>query len=562
MQSLSKSIRAILWTVTALFIAVIMMSALVQADDKDDKKKDEKKKTEQKKAPTPAQAKPHADAKPLSHPLPPASTKPSPATPQQAKPPAATQPGAPKPAATPQTPPTAQPGAPKPGVTTQTPPGKTQLGAPKPGAVTQVQPPPVSPSRPQKPFVAPPNTKVTKAPTGNVTYAHRDGRQWEVSSKGQVMHFSKPGVDARFHENGRVSRAQFARLDHSQMIVSNTIHGARRIEVVRPDHTHLVSFAPHYGYMERPISNRSGYISRTYVENGRSYAYVYRSSSYRDIVYYRYLPPVHYRPAFYTWAERPWRGPVRYDWGWRRDPWYAQYQGYFTPAPAYPTASLWLTDFLLASNLRLAYDSRPAAYAEPSAPAGTYAISPEVKLAIAEQVRRELAAERTAADQPAGLRLTGGGGQEVPPALDPNQRIFVVSMNLNAVTNGQECALTAGDIVLRTSENLVEGTKVPVTILNSKANDCAPNSSAALEVADLQEMHNNFRQQIGTGLSTLAANKGAGGLPKSPDAGPQQLDDGQTAVDPEVEAQLEKQQQEAAQTVAEFERAAAVGGQI
>ena len=71
-------------------------------------------------------------------------------------------------------------------------------------------------------------------------------------------------------------------------------------------------------------------------------------------------------------------------------------------APVYPTPALWLTDYLLAENLRTAYESRqaPAAGAQQTqapAPQGTQntgnSISPEIKQLISEEVKQQIAAK-------------------------------------------------------------------------------------------------------------------------------------------------------------------------
>jgi hypothetical protein len=421
--------------------------------------------------------------------------------------------------------------------------------------------------QPIKPFTPPSNTKAVTGPAGHTVYSHQDGRKWEVGDKGQLAHFSKPGVDARFRDDGRVSHAQFVRPDHSTLIVNRSIHGTREVIVERPDHSRLVSMGPHQGFVERPLPERRGYISRTYVVENRTYVNVYRTYTYHNIVYQRYVPSVYYRPAFYGWTVNPWARPVVFAWGWRTAPWYGYYGAYFVPAPVYPTAALWLADFLLAENLKAAYQSQQAANAAaaaanqppPPPPAGV-ALTPEVKQAIAEEVRRQLAAEQAAAAQPAtAAPVSAAAPEAVPPALDPNQRLYVVSMNLDAVAAGQTCALTPGDVVIRTSETLVNGTKVPVSVLSSKPGDCPSNSSAALEVADLQEMNNQFQAQLGTGLKQLADNNGAGGLPAAPAADPRSVAEGTAPADAAVESELTKQQQDAAQAETELQQAAAIG---
>ncbi len=73
-------------------------------------------------------------------------------------------------------------------------------------------------------------------------------------------------------------------------------------------------------------------------------------------------------------------------------PWF--YGGYFAPEPYYPTPALWLTDYLLAANLRLAYESQQQQQAPPPemAESNGVALTPEIKMQIAEEVRQQLAA--------------------------------------------------------------------------------------------------------------------------------------------------------------------------
>ena len=96
----------------------------------------------------------------------------------------------------------------------------------------------------------------------------------------------------------------------------------------------------------------------------------------------------------------------------------------------------------------LAGNGQPA-----SAPGGQVALSPEVKQAIAEQVKAQIAASQAEA----GKTGSSDGGQqaasgEVPPALDPARRTFVVSDDLAVVADGDagqvrlaghQCSLTA-----------------------------------------------------------------------------------------------------------------------
>jgi hypothetical protein len=441
-------------------------------------------------------------------------------------------------------------------------------------------------NRPQ--FHPPAGAQSTARPDGSRVYSH-NGASYHTDRNGHLASYSRPGTEARFGNNGRISSAHFTRPDHSNVYVNRGPRGERTVVAVRPGGTRIVSYGGRYGYSERVVVGRPGYVSRTYIYGGRPYVHVYHSYGWRGITYYRYVPPVYYHPAFYGWAWSPWRSPIVFGWGWRSDPWYGYYGGYFAPAPVYPTASLWLTDYLLAENLRLAYESRQASYQGQQPPpqqdypqnTGSPTLTPEIKAAIAEEVRQQLEAERAAAQggqqgQP-GYNPTGGyqqqpqgqqggyssvsptGGDAPPPALDPKQRIFVVSTNLDVqVAGGQGCALTPGDIILRTGDNVVGNNLIGVSVLSSKPGDCPVNSAAQIEVVQLQEMHNQFREHIGSGMKQLADNAGKNGLPPAPAANPRTVAEGQAPAEQAsaVEQALLQTQNDANQAEQEVQQAA------
>src|ERR1700687_3205245 len=237
----------------------------------------------------------------------------------------------------------------------------------------------------------PANVKPVHSNGGGSSYAHSDGRRWDLDQGGQIRHFSKPGTDARFAGDGNLRYAQVARPDHSRMTIHHATWGERDVEVVRPDHSRVVVMGRNRGYLERPLG-RPGYYSRTYVVEGRSYARVYRGYSYRHEVYYGYVPPVYYHHDFYGWAERAWGEPVVFGWGWHREPWFGIYGAYLDPLPVYPSPALWLTDFLLAANLRTDHQNRLAAEdalaGQPSV-AQAVRLTPAVKQAIPQQAPRQ-----------------------------------------------------------------------------------------------------------------------------------------------------------------------------
>ena len=198
------------------------------------------------------------------------------------------------------------------------------------------------------------------------------------------------------------------------------------------------------------IRNGRPFVTRTYVVGGRSYAHVYAGVSFRGAVYYRYVPPRFYAPGFYLWVGRPWYAPVRFSWGW--GPWFGFSGYYFTPYPAYVDASLWLTDYMIAQNLQASYEAQQAAAAQggygyaPPPPDQGYAtpLSPELKQAIDDEVRAEMARESGAANNPQGAPYAAApSGDQPPDALDPNIRTFIVSSGRQRAA-GQRHRVPAG----------------------------------------------------------------------------------------------------------------------
>jgi hypothetical protein len=108
---------------------------------------------------------------------------------------------------------------------------------------------------------------------------------------------------------------------------------------------------------------------------------VYREHSYHGFVYHRFVPTLYYGPVFYQWVYNPWPAPIYFTWGWNADPWYGYYGAYFTPAPIYTSPALWLTDYLLAENLKLAYENQQENGEPAPAPSvgRTVALSPDAR---------------------------------------------------------------------------------------------------------------------------------------------------------------------------------------
>jgi hypothetical protein len=386
------------------------------------------------------------------------------------------------------------------------------------------------------------------------------------------------GGTANIRPNGQIRS-----INRNGMHIEHGLNGSRRIESTH-NGAHIVTTGRNSGYVQRAYVTRGGrsYVSRTTIVNHRAYTNVYRSYSYRGHPYYGYHPGYYYRPAYYGWAYNPWPAPVYYGWGWGGSPWYGYYGGYFAPYPVYPSAAFWLTDYLIAANLQAAYQAQAAANAAaannaaandaaannapaeqpqtdasggaPAANSGPVTLTPEVKAAIAEEVKAQLAAEQAAAaPAPAAsdAQQASATSEEVPPALDPARRTFVVASDLAVTGDGQECQLTAGDVITRISDTPDDDNKVNVSVSASKKTDCAPGKQVAVAVDDLQEMHNHFQEQLDNGMKDLSSKQGTSGLPKAPDTTTVASDVPPPPPDASAEKALQDQQAAADQTEAQ-----------
>lgn len=373
-----------------------------------------------------------------------------------------------------------------------------------------------------------PQGQVTLHPNGAKTIVASGGRQFDLRSDGTVHKISLPdGRTATFHHDGTVSSIR----SKDGIQIDRSLNGSRTI-VSERNGQRIVSTGGERGYLQRNYVERGGrtYVQRTYVVNNTTYVNVYRTYSYRNVTYYTYVPAYYYRPVFYGWVYNPWPAPVYFAWGWNSEPWYSPYGYYFTPYPTYPSAAYWMTDFIISENLRAAYEAG-AASANSGSTGGydqqpdsnSQALSPQVKEMIAEEVKAQLAAEREAAAQGANTTpssapaSSGANSDQLPPALDPNLKVFIVTTAMDVTAEGQACSLSAGDVLMRTETAPDSENAVGVSVLSSQKSDCATGSAPRVQVAALQEMHNHFREQMDNGLKTLAEKQGNGGLPSAPD---------------------------------------------
>jgi hypothetical protein len=385
----------------------------------------------------------------------------------------------------------------------------------------------------------------------------------------------KGGGSAHIRPNGQIRS-----VNRNGMHIEHGVRGGRTI-VGNRNGARVVNMGRRGGYVQRPYVTRGGrsYYSRTYYYHGGYRTGVYRGSYYGGRPYYGYYSPYYYHPGYYGWAYNPWPAPAYYSWGWGGEPWYGYYGAYYQPYPVYPSAAFWLTDYLVAASLRAAYESQSEdnannnnvansdqlqASTNPGAPAasGPVALTPEVKQAIAEEVKAQLAAEQAES----GKGNSGGGqaapanSNEVPPALDPARRTFVVSTDLSVVADGEECALTSGDVITRLTDTPDDDNNVNASVAASKKNDCAAGKQVAVSVDDLQEMQNHFREQLTAGMGELAKKNGTGGLPKAPDTSTVAGDVPEPPADKTAAKTLQDQESAADQTEQDVKKEAADGG--
>jgi hypothetical protein len=429
-------------------------------------------------------------------------------------------------------------------------------------------------------------TLPANAHRGNPAGPNKGGSRYQPAGSKTVV--LKQGGTAVYRGNGQVRTIQ----THG-MTINRGMHGSTRIVSTRHGTT-VVSYGRGVGYSQRSYYSHGGrvYVQRTYYSGGRYYAYGYRSYTWGGRPYYGYAPPYYWGPRYYGWAYNPWPAPVYYSWGWGPAPWYGYYGPYFAPYPVYPTAAFWLTDYLIAANLQAAYAAQLAAQSRDAGPEPLTAdsaseiaslwttdpliaanlvpadmaymlgeqaqaatgnatqLSPEVKQAISDEMKNEIAAEQAAAAS--GKKDTPSTDQ-IPAALDPKIRIFVVSSDEDLTTSdGVECALTPGDVVYRTGDKPDEDNMVDATVKSSKKDECAVGATVGVDTGDLQEMHNQLRIQMDAGLKELADKQGKDGIPAAPDTKTQAGEVPPPKPDESVGTELQEQQKEAAQAEAQL----------
>lgn len=341
----------------------------------------------------------------------------------------------------------------------------------------------------------------TPAPVGSHQTQLKNGNSLQVRSSGKVS-------DVRDAKRG--------------MDIHHSLNGSTRVSVERPDHSRVFAERGRPGYIERSYRyNGHDYGRRSYYYHGREYDRYYGGYYYRN-VYVNYYAPAYYYPAgFYGWAYNPWYQPVVYPWGWAGSPWYGYYGGYFTPYPVYPTASLWLTDYIISSQLAAAYEAQQQgnALAVQQQSPGYAPLTPETKQLIADEVRSQLALENSEAQHNAQNQELDAASSSIARLLgDGRPHVFVAAGNLDVVDSaGRECLISDGDALAMRTPPPADSTSAELVVLSSKGGqECANASHVNIGLSDLQEMQNHLRENIDQGLQTLQSKQGSGGLPAAP----------------------------------------------
>jgi len=405
----------------------------------------------------------------------------------------------------------------------------------------------------------------------SLTVAAPGGRNFNLRPNGTLASFSAHGQNATFRADGHLASVHTPTMD-----IAHGSHGQRTVISERPDHSRLVSTGPHSGYMQHSVAfHGHNYNQRMYVHGGHSFMRTYSGYRYHGRYFDNYLPFYYYDPMFYGWAYYPWGPPIGYRWGWAGSPWLAFYAGFFSPWDVYPSGAYWLTDYFLGQTLADGYqmeaqagggqpgygyagdDAVPAGSDETYAPADT-PITPEIKQMIAEEVQQQLAYENAAAGKPDQAPEIVG----LPQVLIPNH-LFVADQILNVTTaDGQQCGLSVGDVIKLVATPPDGADTADLVVVSSRKADCPAGLVVTVPLESLQEMQNNFRAQLDSGLQTLHAQQGQGGLPGAPQsaiAPPPRPVDQPPADSENVQSLLDAQQVQASQAETSVTQSAFAG---
>jgi hypothetical protein len=351
-------------------------------------------------------------------------------------------------------------------------------------------------------------------------HSSENRRERKPLPNGHVVIHSENGGLYTKRSDGRVANVHDQRRG---MEIHHGLDRGRRVEVRTRDGHRIVAERGRPGFIERPYRFRDReYGHRTYYYQGRAYDHFYHGYYYRGAFVQMYTPAYYYAPAFYGWAYNPWVAPVPYAWGWEGAPWYGYYGVYFAPYPVYPSASYWLTDYLISTTLAAAYEARIAEAAQAQAQAqhpDAVVLTPQVKDLISAEVQRQIAIENAESRPDAQNADPDPAMSGVQALLNDNiHHVFVAGRSIDVTdASGAECAISEGDAIQLTGPPPAGATSATLVVLSSKGGqECRAGGTVTVEVADLQDMQNHMRETIDQGMNELQSKQGKGGLPALP----------------------------------------------
>jgi hypothetical protein len=309
------------------------------------------------------------------------------------------------------------------------------------------------------------------------------------------------------------------------MDIHNGLNGRTTVVREGPDGSRVVAVRGGMGYVQHPFVVRGQtFAARTYYVGGRPYQTFYRPFGFHGVALEVYAPARFYPIGFYGFVGSPFIAPVPYAWGWGvRTPWFGFYGGYFTPYPVYASPSLWLTDYMISQSLAAEYQAQMAAQAgnapPPPPPGGQVGLTPDVKQAIADEVRRQMTLEQAEAQTNALNNDPNPASSGIARMFADNQpHVFVVGDDLDVVdVSGAACAISQGDVLQLTQAPPQDATAASLVVMASKGGvECRKGASVQVGLADLQNMQNHMRETLDQGLADLQAHQG--GLPAPPQA--------------------------------------------
>ena len=122
----------------------------------------------------------------------------------------------------------------------------------------------------------------------------------------------------------------------------------------------------------------------------------------------------------------------------------------------------------------------------------------EVKDAVSDEIKRELAESQKATDP------SDGSTSNLSTLLaDGQPHVFVVSTALTVTSNGQDCGITEGDVLALNAPPAADASTADLRVLASKQTDCPKGNVVSAELTDLQEMHNHLLQNIDKGMADM-----------------------------------------------------------